>query len=131
MYICVRNEGEGQHPERSPAKQSKKMKTTLTISEQQAQRLAKAINEGRIAAIVTKVSASGMSRKIRFYELMDNRPYCITYLFGEVYGAKVTDRDEITVRGCGMDMIFHAISTVAEGLNFAGYSCKYTGYFQM
>ena len=105
--------------------------STLKISEQQAQRLAKAINEGRIAAIVTKVSASGMSRKIKFYELENNCPYCITYLFGEVYGAKVTDRDEITVRGCGMNMIFHAISTVAHCLDFADYPCKYNGYYQM
>lgn len=101
------------------------------ISNEMAERIAKAINEGRIMAAITKVASSGMSRKIRFYEVENNRPYCITYYFCEIYGSKMTDNDEINIRGCGMDMIFHTIDTVANRLTDAGFPCKYSGYYQL
>lgn len=90
--------------------------------------LATAINEGRIVANVTSVARSGMSRKIKFALIKDNRLYPCTHNFAEALGYKLTDRDEIRVTGCGMNMIFWAIDYMAGELTAAGYPCKYTSY---
>jgi len=62
----------------------------------------------QVAAIINKVSRSGMSRKIEFYADGYNRiGYYIARIIDYPYNI---DKGGITVTGCGMDMIFHVLS---------------------
>ena len=72
---------------------------------------AKQHKQARIIASVASVSASGMSRKVKYGfirktgEIVD-----ITRLFAKLYGAKVrSSYSGFKVNGCGMDMIFHVM----------------------
>lgn len=58
-----------------------------------------------VLAIITSVSNSGMSRRIKFYWINDNQIYPITHYFE---GAQNTNG--LYVRGCGMDMVFATLS---------------------
>ncbi len=67
-----------------------------------------------VVATIASVSASGMSRKIKFGFVRKTGEFVdITRIFAELYGAKVrSSYSGFTVHGCGMDMIFHVMDNV-------------------
>jgi hypothetical protein len=101
-----------------------------------------------IKGIVTSVSASGMTRRIRFFTVdmtateynretgeHFNAPRVIevTHLIGRILEDNVNDNG-LKVTGCGMDMIFHTVYNVSRILyrdndnrsdNDAGYLIGY------
>jgi|TARA_S200002703_G_scaffold56765_1_gene49501 hypothetical protein len=74
---------------------------------------------------VTKVSKSGMSRHIKimrpYNDEVENLSWYVAKLLGWTY--KDNTRS-IFVRGCGMDMGFHVIYTLAQALYGDGYALK-------
>jgi hypothetical protein len=67
-----------------------------------------------IVATIASVSASGMSRRVKFGFVRKNGEFVdITYLFAELYGAKVrSSYSSFLVKGCGMDMIFAVLHNI-------------------
>lgn len=97
---------------------------------------------GRIIYTIKNVSKSGMSRTASFAVLHNNSIYDLNY-----YLKKLLDFKEaksiygVTLRGCGMDMIFHTITlinykymeylkekgkTIEELKGVDGYNMRYT-----
>ena len=76
-----------------------------------AERYIKAIKQGRVICNIDKVSASGMSRNIKFLECSgkgNNYRYFNFFLLFKMLGyTQVKDTDTFRINGCGMDMIFH------------------------
>jgi hypothetical protein len=78
----------------------------------------------RVTALVTHVSKSGMSRRIRFFVPTIDRngnPEIVelTHAFAVVTDNNVKDDGNgygVNVHGCGMDMRFHIISNVSRAL---------------
>jgi hypothetical protein len=75
---------------------------------------AKNLTPAKIVATIASVSASGMSRKIKFGFVRKTGEFVdITRLFAELYGAKVkSSYSGFQVTGCGMDMIFHVLDSI-------------------
>jgi len=65
---------------------------------------------------VTKVSQSGMSRNIKFMYHDGKRLLNLSGYFSELCDYKWNGDGSIKVQGCGMDMGFHVISSVARTL---------------
>lgn len=65
-------------------------------------------------AQVTHVSKSGMLRYIKLYILENNRLYNISYHTALLIGESYNPDKGFKVTGCGMDMIYHAISRLNE-----------------
>lgn len=63
-----------------------------------------------IYCILRHVSASGMSRRISFFMIKNNKPFHLDYLISQVTNYK-RDRDHsgLRVGGCGMDMGFAVV----------------------
>ena len=96
-----------------------------------AQRYIKAAEEGRLMCSIERVSKSGMSRKMRFFELTcdkKNRATLYNFIgFMESLGYKhntVNGRDCFNVRGCGMDMVFATSYDIANTLYLIGFITK-------
>jgi hypothetical protein len=101
-----------------------------------------------IKGVVTSVSASGMTRRIRFFTVdMTAKEYNretgeyfnaprvveVTYLIGRILEDNVNDSG-VKVTGCGMNMVFHTVYNVSRILyrdnanrsdNDAGYLIGY------
>lgn len=77
-----------------------------------------------VAAKVTTVARSGMSRRIKFYYIEDNQLYDITSYFS---GAKNTNG--LLVRGCDMDMCFAALYHFYLDKNMDD-ACKMANHYQ-
>ena len=84
----------------------------------------KAIKSGRMACIVKHVSSSGMSRRFIYtsYETWGN--YRSYSLFLEQLGYRVTNYNQISVKGYGMDMNFHTCYNIAYKLCNLGFMSK-------
>jgi hypothetical protein len=67
------------------------------------------------------VSRSGMSRKISIFVIRNNKPIDISYLAEEKLGWTVKS-DGVHVSGCGMDMGFHLVYSLAQVLFKDGYA---------
>jgi hypothetical protein len=70
-----------------------------------------------IRTVLRHVTASGMSRDISVFYVKDNQILNITYYAGNALGWKLTERygsRAIRVGGCGMDMGFHLVYTLAR-----------------
>ena len=65
---------------------------------------------------VTHVSKSGMSRDIKFMYHDGERLLNLSGFFSELCDYKWNGNGSIKVQGCGMDMGFHVISSVARTL---------------
>lgn len=69
----------------------------------------------RIYTVLRHRAASGMTRFIDLYYIKDNVPHRITWqaakALGWTYDIK---REALRVGGCGMDMGFHAVYTLAS-----------------
>lgn len=97
--------------EQLPKKIGKELYQQQTIVE-----LKKLIKPGdRIYVNITRVSASGMSRRMRFYVINKGELVVITERFSIVTGWGVND-DGVSVSGCGMNMAFHAVYTLGAYL---------------
>lgn len=90
----------------------------------------KAIEQGRMACIIDSVSASGMSRTLRFVS-SEKRPKWNEYYFRNYYAffmalgyTKVKDSDFFRIHGCGMDMVFHTNYTNIHDLQRLGFLSK-------
>lgn len=61
---------------------------------------------------ITKVSRSGMTRKMRFYAISKkyNDLRNITYLISGIADYNMDKNHDLIVKGCGMDMIFSVLS---------------------
>lgn len=82
----------------------------------------------KVYTILRHVSQSGMSRDISVKTMQDGQLIDITFLTAQALGDKVKDRNgfrAIRVGGCGMDMGFHLVHSLATALYFgqdrAGY----------
>lgn len=69
----------------------------------------------RVYALVTHVSRSGMSRRIRllYVDPVDHELSEVTYRASRIVGWPQDDRG-MRVDGCGMDMGFHAVYTLSS-----------------
>src|SRR3990167_5826649 len=75
-----------------------------------------------VHGVIRSVSATGMSRRIDFYPVADNR---LRYLSGYVSTALDLPWNDIGVRvdGCGMNMIAHVVYSLVYALFHDGYDC--------
>jgi hypothetical protein len=70
-----------------------------------------------IRTVLRHVTASGMSRDISLFYVKDNKIINITYYAGIAIGWRIVERNgsrAIRVGGCGMDMGFHLVYTLAR-----------------
>ena len=71
------------------------------------------ISVDRVFFIVHSVASSGMSRVMSAYVIANDDLVCLDGLFIEAgSGSRVKDRG-FRVSGCGMDMRFHALDSLA------------------
>jgi len=104
------------------------MKPTETEKQEAIAKLRKLAPKGTtIYGIVREVSSSGMSRTIDFYVLKRTRssvePVWITPWFRYLTGWRPEKHDRgLVVRGAGMDMILHAVSSVAHTVHGDDYA---------
>lgn len=72
------------------------------------------LKPAKIVASIASVSASGMSRRIKFGFVRKTGEFVdVTRLFAELYGSKVrSSYSGFQVNGCGMDMIFHTLDSI-------------------
>lgn len=61
---------------------------------------------------LVSVSASGMSRKMKFYIAIDGEIRNVTYPIAGALGYALTNDDCIRVSGGGMDMVFSVLSNL-------------------
>jgi len=110
----------------------KDMKKLYLFSDEEfinnANRYIKAIKEGRMCCVIDKVSASGMSRNIKFLECSKGRGGYRFYNFCAFFTAlgytRVNNSDTFRIGGCGMDMIFHTNYTIIHRLHRLGFINK-------
>lgn len=74
-----------------------------------------------IYGIVKSVSSSGMSRRIKFYAIKDNRPMFLSWSISQLLGYKLQDDGTIRVNGVGMDMIFATVYELGAAVHSDGY----------
>lgn len=67
-----------------------------------------------IYGIIRKVSSSGMSRDIDLYIIKDKHLMYLTGYASVILGYSLSKDRGMRVRGCGMDMVFHCVSSLAE-----------------
>jgi hypothetical protein len=69
-----------------------------------------------VYGIVRHVSASGMSRDIDLYIIADNRPVYLTGYASTILNYPMGKNQGMKVGGCGMDMVFHCVSSLAQAI---------------
>ncbi len=84
-----------------------------------------------IYCVLREVSRSGMSRRISFYILQDNRPRCVDHLVATIGagGARQhATKDGLVVQGGGMDMGFHVVYSLSRSLYLDAPNERDAGY---
>lgn len=94
-----------------------------------AKRYIKAIKQGRVICNIESVSASGMSRNLKFLECSGSIKSGFNYLnfyslFSDLGFTKVKNSYSFRVSGCGMDMVFHTNYTIINDLQRLGFLTK-------
>ena len=75
------------------------------------------VNADRVFFIVHSVASSGTSRVMSAYVIANDDLVCLDGLFIEAgIGSRAKDRG-FRVHGCGMDMRFHALDSLASTLH--------------
>lgn len=91
-------------------------------------RYLKAIKEGRMLCIIESVSASGMSRVLKFNECAklkgNNHSFMQFWTMFKVLGHQETKSQGFRVHGCGMDMVFHTNYCIVRKLQHLGFISK-------
>lgn len=77
-----------------------------------------------ILAKVTRVSASGMSRRVQLFFIKDNELVNISYWSAKAlqWGYKDGYNQGISVSGCGMDMLFHTVDSLSYSMGYGALS---------
>jgi hypothetical protein len=88
------------------------------LKEQAKARLLGLLEKGdTVYCVLRSVSKSGMSRRIDFYVIKENRPIWITGSMATLSGRDSTGCGKgMRVDGCGMDMGFHEVYNLASRL---------------
>lgn len=94
-----------------------------------AKRYIKAIKQGRVICNIDSVSASGMSRTLKFLECSGSIKNGFSYLnfytlFDNLGFTKVKNSSYFRVNGCGMDMVFHTNYAIIHNLKNLGFLTK-------
>jgi hypothetical protein len=103
------------------------MATTAEIHADSAlalETLSKIENRNYIYGMVRHVTASGMTRKMSFFAVIDGELSNITWAIGKALGYKVGDYNGfnvLTIGGVGMDMIFKVVYDLGQVLHNDGY----------
>ena len=75
--------------------------------------------------VIRQVSRSGMYRHISVHGIKDNKVSYYSYHVAKVLKWAYKDKNNaVGVRGCGMDMGFHMVYTLASVLYGDGYALK-------
>lgn len=80
-----------------------------------------------IYCVLRSVSSTGMSRVIDFYTVINDKPQYLSGLIRMALGYRMAKNGGLVVRGCGMDMGFHVVYSVASvlyGGSRGGYEIK-------
>lgn len=72
----------------------------------------------KIYVNLVSVSKSGMTRKAKFYTIVDNELQNITDVMAKALGQNLDKNYCLTIRGCGSDMFFHTLYRFAMGIGF-------------
>tara|TARA_R110000822_G_scaffold302960_1_gene427480 strand:+ start:182 stop:610 length:429 start_codon:yes stop_codon:yes gene_type:complete len=96
---------------------------------QSAKRYIKAIKQGRVICNIESVSASGMSRVLKFNECNGSIKSGFRFLnfwklFKDLGFAENKNSQGFRVSGCGMDMVFHTNYTIMHQLHRLGFINK-------
>lgn len=79
----------------------------------------------QVFCIVRHVSASGMSRVIQLLTFIDGEPRYLGFHAARLLGWSYDRKHEgIKVQGCGMNMCFHTVYTLAQALYKDGYRLR-------
>ena len=99
--------------------------TSEQVFTEHCKRYIKAIKQGRMICAIDRVSASGMSRNIKFLECAKgkDRYHYLTFweLFCILGYTNVKNTDTFRIGGCGMDMIFHTNYSIIHQLKRLGF----------
>ena len=90
-----------------------------------SQNLSYGKGEAYIYTNLVHVSSSGMTRWIKPLVIVNDRPLNISYHVNQAFGDKPIDKNGtqcVRVGGCGMDMGFHLVYTLASVLYKDGYA---------
>jgi hypothetical protein len=93
------------------------------------ERYIKAIEQNRMICSIASVSASGMSRNIKFASMEKGNSiyYLSNYnMLFDILGYKKSKSNDFyfTIGGCGMDMVFHTNYTIIHRLHNLGFFDK-------
>jgi hypothetical protein len=69
-----------------------------------------------VSGIVKQVASSGMSRRIAFLAVVNGRIENISFEIGKALGIRWNDDGSLTVRGCGMNMVFAVVNELEQVL---------------
>lgn len=94
-----------------------------------ALRYIKAIKEGRMFAVITSVSASGISRNIKYIECeKGEKRYCFnnfnTLFVALGFKKSRSNSDFFLIRGCGMDMNIYTNYQIIQRFHRLGFLTK-------
>jgi hypothetical protein len=94
-----------------------------------AERYIKAIKDGRMCCIIPPVSASGMSRNIKYMECAKGKKRYYFYNFYALFVAlgfekSRSNNDAFIIHGCGMDMNFDTNYRIIHRLHRLGFITK-------
>lgn len=92
------------------------MKQTDTAKDEAIKELKTWIKpSGKIVIFITKVSQSGMNRRMKIYKINKNGLSNLTWLVAKVCELGMND-DGVSVGGCGMDMAFWLASSISANV---------------
>lgn len=111
---------------------SKAQQKALDVAYAREQLLTHYVNEGdTVYTVLRSVSSSGMSRKISLKVAKDGKILDLTYYAAIVLDwplVEVNGSRALRVGGCGMDMGFHTVYSLARGLFREEGNTKDAGY---
>ena len=92
-------------------------KYTKTVTRESLTHLYRNLSPGdKVYCILRHVSRSGMTRHISLYTIKDGQPIYLTTTAATVLGGTLTKNDYLKVTGCGMDMGWHTVYSLASVL---------------
>lgn len=109
---------ETEHPEiHGDARRLTKTEGKQRIRKQSLEELRAMLKAGEtVYSVLRHVSPSGMTRRIDFYTIKDNKPRFLTGYMAGALGYRWGDKAGLVVGGCGMDMGFHVVYCLSRVL---------------
>lgn len=87
------------------------------LREQSREKILKCVKPGdKIYTVLRAVSASGMTRRIDVYAIVDNAPVYLSGYASHVLGWRLSNKRGIICEGGGMDMGFHLVYSLSSRL---------------